>query len=233
MRRIPPTKVIAAAAVLLFACGFSASAASLTDGLIAHYPMNQLDGDTLRDASGKERDAFVEHVECVPGRGGHVFAFDGKLSKISLPEDSAFEVTGDYGISFWMRVPVDSAIGGPIYAQPSFKITDFRGTLRITFQNPAYPGTGYGDLMGPKMNDGEWHHIVFSYKGDGGEADLFIDGQDLGRRKFAHKPEVSTPTTVGFAGRFHFTGELSDLRVYSRTLDLEDAAALFNAKLAP
>lgn len=211
----------------------SLSAASLTEGLVAQYPMQDVAGDALPDVSGNGRDAFASNVEAVEGRGGRVLAFDGKTSKVFLPEDPVFEVTGDYGVSFWTRSPAGSTEGGPIYAQPDFRIGNFRGGLRISFANPKYPGTGYVDMFGPVINDGEWHHVVFSYRAADGEAVLFLDAQEVKRVTFAHRPEVSAPTTVGFSRRTHLLGELSDLRVYSRVLDLPDVGALYNAKLVP
>lgn len=209
------------------------SAASLKDGLTAHWPLNDLRGEHIKDVSGHGRDATGSEVLIVDGRGGKVMAFNGLNSEFYVPDEAVFEVTGDYGVSFWMRVDADSEKDGPIYAQPSFGIANFRGALRVTFRNPEYPGTGYADLFGPKINDGEWHHVVLSYRAEDGETVLFLDAQEVKRRVFAHKPEVSAPTTVGFAGRSYFAGDLSDLRVYARPLDLVDVAALFNAKLAP
>lgn len=206
---------------------------NLKDGLVAHWPLNQIDGDKFKDLSGNGRDATGDGVEIVDGRGGSVAAFNGSTSVVYVPDEEVFEVRGDYSVSFWIRIPVDAERDGPIYAQPGFVIANFRGTLRITLRNPAYPNTGYADLMGPKINDGEWHQVVFSYMPDAAEGVLFLDAQEAGRGRFPHKPEVSAPTTVGFIGRAHLQGELSDLRVYSRALDIVDAAALHEAKVSP
>lgn len=205
----------------------------LKNGLTAHWQLNKVLGDRIEDVSGNGRDAFGDYVEIVEGRGGRVMRFDGEKSSVHVPDDAVFEITGDYGVSFWIRVEANSEKDGPIYAQPGFGISNFRGGLRITFRNPEYPNTGYSDLFGPKINDGEWHHIVFSYMADSGEVGLFLDAQEAERRVFAHKPEVGIPTTIGFAGRLHFEGELSDLRVYARSLDLVDVSALMDAKVAP
>jgi hypothetical protein len=205
-------------------------AGPLTEGLIAHYPMNDLQGDMVKDVSPQGRDAMANVVEVVEGRGGRVFAFDGQKSEMFLPDEREFEITGDYGVSFWIRGEAGDVVGGPIYSQPGFTIANFKGNVRVTVRHPEYPNTGYADLMGPSINDGEWHHVVFSYTCSTGDAVLFLDGQEAGSRLFPHKPEVSAPTTVGFAGRSHLKGELSDLRVYSRALGVDDVAALNSVK---
>jgi hypothetical protein len=201
--------------------------------LVAQWGLNRLDGDIVPDLGPNGLNAIAESVALVDGRGGKVMAFDGVQSKIQLPDEKAFEVKGDYSVSFCVRVPVDSEKIGPIYTQPSFNIYFFKGNLRVTLMNPAYGTTGQGDLMGPKINDGEWHHVVFSYTGNTGEAFLFLDGQLVETVTFTHPPEVSFPTTVGASGRGRFEGELSDLRVYSRVLDQVDATALGDAPLLP
>ena len=201
---------------------------SLTDGLIAHYPMNEY-GENVQDLSGNDRAAYAEYIEIVDGLGGSVFAFDGEKSIISLPEDPAFEITGDYSVSFWVRVEAGSAYIGRIFAQPDFSITSFKGNLRVTVSNPEIPRTGYGDIMGPEINDGEWHHVVLTYAANG-EAVLFLDTEEVERGVFAYKPAVSTPTKIGSFGRNFFKGELTDLRVYSRVLDGADVVALRDSK---
>jgi len=206
---------------------------SLNDGLIAHWPLNAVQGETLKDLGPGKHDALAEEVKLVEGRGDRVMAFDGVKSKILLPDDPAFEIKGDYGVSFWVRVEPETESSGPIYTQPGFSIKVFKGGIRVTFQHPEYGRTGYADLMGPKLNDGSWRHVVFSYKGKTGLGELFVDAQEVGAASFTHKPEAGGPTTVGHSGRFHFRGELSDLRVYSRPLELEDVGELNNAKIEP
>lgn len=209
------------------------SADSLAEGLVARWPLNKLAGEKVKDLGPKGHDAMAEEVKLVEGRGGRVMAFDGVKSGILLPDEPDFEIKGDYGVSFWVRVDPGTEKDGPIFAQPDFSISNFKGGIRVTFRHPEYPKTGYADKMGPKINDGAWHHVVFSYKGKTGAGELFVDAQEAGTGTFPHKPEVGGPTTVGKFGRFHFQGELSDLRVYSRTLDLGDVADLNNAKLEP
>lgn len=218
-------------------CWFSASAVfanTLTDGLIAHYPMNEISGDGLvEDVSGNDRTAFGEQIEVVDGLNGKVFAFDGVQSVILMPEDQAFDVTGDYSVSFWMRVESGMEGIGPIYGQPDFSITNFKGTLRITFRSPEYVPTGFGDLMGPAVNDGEWHHVVLTYSAETGETVLFMDTVEVARVTFAHQPVVTFPTIVGKYARAFYQGEMSDLRVYSRPLDPMEVMELNEAKVAP
>lgn len=209
------------------------SADSLAEGLVARWPLNKLAGEKVKDLGPKRHDAMAEKVTLVDGRDSRVMAFDGLKSEMRLPDEPEFEIKGDYGVSFWVRVEAGSENGGPIYSQPGFSIKNFKGGMRVTFQHPDYSKTGYADLMGPKINDGAWHHVVFSYKGKTGAGELFVDAQEAGVGSFPHKPEVGGATTVGFDGRLHFQGELSDLRVYSRTLDLGDVADLNNAKLEP
>jgi hypothetical protein len=218
--------------VVIVFCGlFSAlQATPIQEDLVAHYPMNEMSGDRIQDASKNKRDAVGEFINVVDGARGKVFSFDGKASKMFLPDDPAFEVKGNYSVAFWVRLEPGEQKGGRIYAQPSFAITNFRGTLRATLSHPEYGRTGYADLMGPAINDGKWHHVVVSYQADKGNLSLFVDGVlEKSNGSFIHKPEKSAPTTVGFFGRSFFNGELSDLRVYSRPLDVVDATGLYQS----
>jgi hypothetical protein len=225
-------KVFAYLAVCWLLAGATSSFAdTLQTGLEGHWPLDRLEGDNTPDISKHKRDAAAVSVNLTPGRDGSVMAFNGKQSMLFLPDEPAFEVTGGYSVSFWVRVPVEGGSDAPIFAQPGFSISTFRGTLRVTIRNPEYPKTGYSDLMGPQINDDTWHHVVFTYSPDSGEGLLYIDSQEALSRPFLHKPEVSAPTTIGGFGRFFFTGELSDLRIYSRVLEYAEVDQLRNTKL--
>jgi len=228
---LPKFTPLVAACLLLQAPALWAD--SLNDGLVAHWPLNKLHGETVKDLGPKHYDATAEEVNLVEGRGTRVMAFDGAKSGVLVPDEPAFEITGDFSVSFWVRIEPDTVKDGPMYAQPEFAISNFKGGLRVTFRHPDYSKTGYADAMGPKLNDGAWHHVVFALDAHDGEAVLYVDGLEAGAGKFPHLPEVKGPTTIGTYGRFHFEGELSDLRVYARTLDSGDVGKLNSAKIAP
>lgn len=218
-------------AALLVLVAPALAADPLTNGLVAYWPLNKLQGDTVKDVGPKGYDAMAEELKLVEGRGAKVAAFDGLKSGMIAPNEPEFDITGDYSVSFWIRVDPDVAKDGPIVAQPGFSISNFKGTIRVTFRSSKYPSTGYADLMGPTIKDGAWHHVVFSYDSTAGIGQLFVDVNDAGTGKFPHLPEEKDTTTIGWHGRFRFQGELSDLRIYARYLDERDVAKLNNAPL--
>ncbi len=215
--------------VVLLSWGGGLHAADSETDLVARWPMNDAGSRKMSDVGPHKLIGITEEVESHEGRGGKVFRFDGAKSKVELPQNSLLEFKGSFGISFWIRV--DAGTDGPILANPNFSIRVFRGIIRVTFRNTSYPTTGYADLMGPQVDNGEWHHVVFSYNADTGESFLYLDGQQEARQKFAYPPEAADPTTVGFYSRFYLKGELSDLQIYARPLDLDGAVRLMEMKL--
>lgn len=221
----------------LLAAGFvflalaSAEAASLKDGLIAHWPMNGVDGDVITDVSGNGRNAFAEWVEAREGRGQQVVFFDGKRSKILLPEDPAFEFPGGFGISFWVRLEKGGTHPGPIFARESLAVVASPSGIRFNLlcgggEKPA----AFSMIAEKVMNDGEWHHVVVTYNQDARDATIYVDGQDVIYRKVDAPPIPSRPTILGARKSQRFLGELSDMRVYARALTAEDVEALRTAK---
>jgi hypothetical protein len=146
-------------------------------------------------------DGLVAHsVEVVDGRGSRVAAFDGVGSSISLPGDEALEMTGDYGVSFWVRVNQGCEKNAPILAQPDFVIAMFKGTLRVKVANTAYEKTGRRDIMGPSVNDWKWHHAGFTRSGaserfrfKGELSDLGIYSKVLNPAEVAALHAISSP----------------------------------------
>lgn len=209
----------------------TAAADPLTEGLVAHWPLNK-DSTSIKDVSGNNFHGKSEALKERDGRGGRVVYFDGVKSFITVPSKPELRPEGSFGMSFWIRLDPAEDTRAPIYSVfTSMGVSVFHSSLRVTFRNESYPNTGYADLMGgPKLNDEQWHHVVVSYDTKKATLETYVDGKEGESNKLPHPPipmEEEPAITIGRNGRAFFKGEMSDFRIYNRPLSAREAKALF------
>jgi hypothetical protein len=81
----------------------------------------------------------------------------------------------------------------------------------------GYQGSGFRVHKGPNggtAKPGTWQHVVFTW--DGTDATIVIDGNEVGRSRM--KAQLQTDSLDLFVG---YQGNVRNVRLYNRTLDLE------------
>ncbi|MCF7567638.1 LamG domain-containing protein [Sabulilitoribacter arenilitoris] len=106
-------------------------------------------------------------------------------------------------------------------------VVNGNGTVRFEYQGGGQNSTG-------KVNDGEWHHIAYTY--DGADIKVYIDAVlDFTRPETRINTAVAgdRQITIGSEGASdgsltfrRFKGAIDDLRVYNRALTAVEIAAL-------
>lgn len=81
-----------------------------------------------------------------------------------------------------------------------------------------------------KINDNQWHDVALRWRAESGLVEFFVDGQEAGRGtlKPAESPDGFV-ARIGYAAsdfpaKSHFTGELRDVRFFSRAVSKEEVA---------
>ena len=186
--------------------------------------------------------------------GASCLFFNSTFSQgAEIPDNSSFDWSaGDsFTIEFWMamdktsftdnvviigrddRVTVDGAgihwwIG--VEGDPNNGTTNdgtIRFQLRDESNNAAAP---YMGGKGPKVNDGEWHHIVAMRDGSKGENVIYVDGSEVDRKSYTYASNFSSssPITLGYLAsevsgdRFFYDGPIDELAMYNRVLTVSE-----------
>jgi lysophospholipase L1-like esterase len=219
-----------------------AARAAVTDGLLAHYPMDDPPGSrAVADASGNGHTARlsggVGAETCrAEGRFGRALRLDGVDDWVELPASLGLG-SGAGSVSLWLRTEAD-------YREPG----------HLLYGSPEAHGDGFGDqrelhlhvhkrtklglfirgnvTVGSrrKCSDGEWHHAVAAWDKAADRVALYLDGSlekssehkgwDFPLGKFLR---LGAPAV----GKRLFAGELDEVRLYGRALTDEEARALF------
>ena len=167
--------------------------ASLKDGLVGYWPMDEGEGFVVADlsdngndgvlASPVDRDLSGEHAEWVTGKFGSALSFDG-TDYVDCGNPSVLDFPADFTVSAWVKdakSSQDSATfwskggdgGGGIRLRVSM---DQAGTALFHLDDDIQKLTGRGSIRWDDKND--WRHIVAMRSGN--EMRVYVDGvQDM------------------------------------------------------
>lgn len=156
---------------------------------------------------------------------GEALWFDGTTGYVSLQNGSQYDfgLTTDFSFEFWFRTvsTVDSTIfsKGDVYAS-GIEVALFDGGSRLSF------ALGFNEMLPINItsveviNDGHWHHVVFSVDRDTDIA-LHIDGREDGRFSITTDDKLFDTTSAPTLGRrsatldHYYSGLLDEFRIYA------------------
>jgi len=174
------------------------------------------------------------------GQVGQTLQFDGSNDYVTMgdPANGSLDFgTGDFSVSFWIKIPIASISPGSwgnivqkgwddgASVAGSWGISQYgNATNQIVYQDVSSPGSYHLELGSPVMSNG-WHYVVFRRSGT--EHVFYIDGSK------------GTPTTIAVAnlansssmmiggGYFYCKAFLDEVRIYNRALSAAEVSALY------
>jgi len=221
-----------------------ASPSAPTDGLAAHWKLDETSGTTVADSSGNSITASLNNMtlpaDSTSGRIGTAFDFKGDTAttaNVTIPPDPAIEGLDEFSLSFWMRPETTPNASPRIIGKNPFR-TFIDSTGRITFQAGRWTTVnGNWQTDNSSFNFGEWVHvtITYNYASTANDPTIYFNGKSV------NITETQTPTgtlaaeisgniTIGNEGGIRaFDGSIDDLRIYNRILSSNEASDLHKA----
>ena len=170
-------------------------------------------------------------VSSFPYGSGRSAAFDGISDFAEVPDDPALDLTGNFTISFWMKVDSDGfndtdevllAKGGDTW---TVRRSGSSSSLAfVTFHGSGARATLDGDVA---VDDGRWHHVAVVYDRQSGVKRLYIDG--VLDQSASESRDVRTSSEALFigvepgpTGGLEFGGELDQIQIWDVALTTKE-----------
>jgi len=231
-----------------FFTGFLWAQVNLDSGLVAYY---KFDGNA-NDESGNGNDGVIYGANLVEDRFGSqnsAFEFDGIDDYINIGQDSSLRIEGSVSISAWVNFSeIQEPLAGIITDGSGFTPRNY-----IIYLNHSGLNNGINDsnvsfsvydnitwtpvTSTDEFNDSLWHHIVGIRNIQSDSSFLYIDGSlDIAILDNT-TGQISTSGVDRQIGRYlynsgadisYFNGLIDDIRIYNRSLNLNEIDALFN-----
>jgi hypothetical protein len=209
---------------------------SLTEGLVAYYPMENSGSAILRDGARKNTGRINGATWDSSGQvGNNSLSFDGTNDYVDIPvEDfgSSFTITSWYNAD---TLGTGSNNAGIVeFAESESGFNNMIGIrLSETGDYECYiRGDSGNDInsigAGAGASTGTWHHVALTYDGSG--ARVYHNGEQIDSSpKNAGKVNGLSYGSIGrTADPRYFHGQIEEVRIYDRSLSQPEINALSN-----
>ena len=210
-----------------------------TSGLVSYWPADGSGSDVVGG-----NNAALNGATFAAGKQGSAFTFDGINDSVTFGNSVGNFATNYFTISFWIRTTSTRYEEAILQKRPFCNGTsgwDIRtgggvgtGVLHCAlFQNTSGANYNVAACTRP-INDGLWHHFVVVRNGP--TQTLYLDGAFETNKTAAGTTILSNSAVMGSSadpclgvdGTQPFTGQLDELKVFSRALALSEVQSLYN-----
>lgn len=207
-------------------------------GLVAHFPLDEPDGEQVIDATDSARRGTIRgKVSRGPGKVGKSLELDGNTF-VEAGESGSFESDQKFSISVWIQPTSNEAttVLSKMDDANAFRGYDLimeGGKVAAHFVH-HWPDSAFKVVSKEPVPLNAWHHLAVSYDGSrkAGGVKMYVDG----------KPQALDVTTNNVLSGtlktdkpFHigkrqtslpFKGRIDDVQLYATELSAADAAQL-------
>lgn len=207
-------------------------------GLVAHFPLDETEGDQVGDATNSARRGTIRgKIARVPGKLGNALDFDGRTF-VEAGDVGDFESDGKFSFAAWVRPTSNSptTVLSKIDEANAFRGYDviLEGAKVCSHFVHHWPDKAFKVVAKQPLSLNEWHHIAVTYDGSrrATGVKIFVDG----------KPQPHDATTNNVLdgtlktdkpfhiGQRHssapFQGQIDGVQLYAVDLTAEEAASL-------
>ncbi len=206
--------------------------------LVVHYPLN---GDAS-DVSEFGNTASVVGATLTNDRFGNAnsaYAFNGTTGQYLIKSNFNSFPGEEITASLWMKT-TGTGDGIISYATSSANNNEFL----IYTQERIYAILGsISSQTNASFNDGDWHHLVVTWRNSNDEFKTYKDGVLADTRTISNGTRSAGGTLVigqdqdtlggGFQGSQAFDGSLDDVRIYKRVLTDSEVSGLYEQERPP
>jgi hypothetical protein len=173
----------------------------------------------------------VEGVRvCLDPTPNSSLLFDGSFAHLRV--DDAGMPASELTVEFWMRSADGASAGTPL----SYAADGLEALAISDYRDFAITVGGQSTATGLAANDGRWHHIAVTWRSSDGRVSVYLDSLDTpilapvaagyslpsgGSLVFGQRSPLGNVLDPGGA----FLGELDEIRIWDRTLDLSEIQA--------
>ena len=218
-------------------------------GIVGHWIIGEGGGTQVRDISGYGRHGTFTSgdpaTDWVIGQFGRTLNFDGTDDHINFGDVPWVNFgAGNWALSIWMRLASTTnnrqiLLGKDLANQRQFsmdfdKANDNTRAVRFGYYT-VLDGSNHAflDTANDFINDTDWHHVLGQRVGDSFE--IFLDGalNSSGTTSGTHGTMTNSTADFQIGKRTFvsfnepFTGDLDEVRVYSRALNVAEARSLY------
>jgi len=195
-----------------------------------------MEGAAVEDESGRGQDGTLQgNIQWVKGRVGGAIDLDGRSSYVLIPDESAFDLTGEITIACWVNIRSVTSDWMPFITKgnTSWRLStgpDRAASYHLGLNNQpdgARVTTAWPGVLG------EWHHVTAAYGAN--TMQIYVDGKLWATEFYAgYITPNDSPVMIGGNAEAMdrwFDGLIDEVRVYNRALSPDEIRKLASTGL--
>lgn len=198
---------------------------NLDAGTPASYPGS---GTTWTDLSGANNNGSLVNGVAYTASNGGALSFNGSSNYVNVPGNITLEPKS-ITVSAWIKMNTSAPTARNIFLT---KWNGYSCEIEDTTRRPYFRLAGAGDVYSTdNLVLGNWYHFVGTFdKGIGSK--IYLNGVLKGTLISSSDISYSANSVLNigrYAGGVYFDGLISDVRIYSRSLDITEIQQNYNA----
>lgn len=203
-------------------------------GLIAFWPMDEGEGETIQDVSGNDnRGIFKNGVAWGDGKTANGLHFDGTDDFVQLQASESLDINNNaVTLTAWVKLeilPGDlPGAFGPIYDSESdcYVLYEDRGNKELRFKVSTTSGAERPGIKEQELTLNEWLYIVGVY--DGERAMIYLNGVLMDEHTgLSGNVKSGQIAKLGESMNSFFRGSIDNIQVYNRALSENEINVLY------
>ena len=220
----------------------------VTDGLVLYLDAANtksfISGDSnWFDLSGKYNNGALKNTATYSLVNGGTITFDGfdfaTGGYIDLGTPTSLDLSSDISVSVWHKLintpgqaPYDTLYSNGSATQGRGALVYFSGSNKYTWWQNG--GDGSMKSTSATYSVGEWRNVTVTRSGGTGNwvINFYINGNLDSSQTTTSNPGTNQATAIGRFGSYdgnHFSGNISNVKVYKRSLSSSEVLQNFNA----
>ena len=212
------------------------AAAVMADEPILYLRLDETGGDLAMDSSGNERHGTyqVGTTHDADGAVGGAVHCDGVSGRVTVPDDAAVRLNGDWTIEMWVKLdeivgayPGVVSKGGADELDTGFIVYYVDESRVLTLKRAGHDGIA---IWSEPLSTVDFRHYVVAYDHTASTVTWYVDGTEAEVSPDQAWPENDDPALLSF-GRGDEYGKqwLDEIALYDERLSSERVAAHFAA----
>ena len=207
-------------------------------GLVAHFPLDETDGDQVGDAVNPARRGTIRgKVARVPGKLSGALDFDGNTF-VELGDVGSFDSDDKFSFAAWIRPTSNSptTVLSKNDEANAFRGYDIilEGAKVCAHFSHHWPDKAFKVVTKQPLSLNEWHHVVVTYDGSrrATGVKIYVDGKPQAHDATTNNAldgtlKTDKPFHIGKrSSSVPFQGLIDDVQLYAVELTADEATSL-------
>lgn len=203
-------------------------------GLLAYYPMEESAGVSVYDESTNSLNGTINgSVSRTAGKVSQAVSFDGVSNRVSVPDNSLFEPSGDMTLEAWAKPATSSLSTQRIAAKYGTYFLAYDGSNKMRFNvncSTLQTVTSTSTLA----TVGTWYHIVGVRTGN--TLQIYINGVKEAESTVCSAANAASSSSFDIGDiatvSTPFNGMIDEVKLFSRALSAGEIKAEYDAGVA-